>query len=73
MQFNHDEQLLTEIIAGTLAPGTRLVESSLAERLGVSRTPVESLCIRARRICIGAAHTGGYLNRQNQNSLHAKG
>src|SRR5690349_5677658 len=30
--------LLGEIVEGALAPGTRLVESRLAERLGVSRT-----------------------------------
>lgn len=33
-------QLLDEIRAGTLLPGDRLRETELAERLGVSRTPV---------------------------------
>lgn len=33
-------QLLSEIRAGQLGPGTRLRETDLAERLGVSRTPV---------------------------------
>ena len=30
----------TEIISGRLAPGTKLVESDLAQRLGVSRNPI---------------------------------
>jgi len=30
------------IVEGTLAPGTRLAEAALAERLGVSRTPVRN-------------------------------
>ncbi|HXI85974.1 MAG TPA: GntR family transcriptional regulator [Parvularculaceae bacterium] len=40
------DQLLVEIIDGTLAPGTRLVESKLAARLGVSRTPVREALFR---------------------------
>jgi DNA-binding GntR family transcriptional regulator len=38
--------LLGEIVEGTLQPGTRLVESRLAERLGVSRTPVREALFR---------------------------
>lgn len=34
------EQLQTLIIRGRLAPGVRIVESDIATRLGVSRTPV---------------------------------
>jgi len=30
------------IVSGRLAPGTRLVETMVADRLGVSRTPVRS-------------------------------
>ena len=33
-------QLRRHLVTGELAPGTRLVEVELAERLGVSRTPV---------------------------------
>lgn len=40
------DALLTEIVDGTLAPGTRLVESKLAMRLGVSRTPVREALFR---------------------------
>lgn len=38
--------LLEEIVDGALAAGTRLVESRLAERLGVSRTPVREALFR---------------------------
>jgi DNA-binding GntR family transcriptional regulator len=41
----HDA-LLGEIVEGALAPGARLVESKLAERLGVSRTPVREALFR---------------------------
>jgi DNA-binding GntR family transcriptional regulator len=34
------EQLRDQIVAGTLAPGTHLVETALAEANGVSRTPI---------------------------------
>lgn len=34
------EQLEAEIVEGTLPPGTRLEEPALAERFGVSRTPI---------------------------------
>ena len=34
------ERILDEIRAGSLSPGDRLTESDLAERLGISRTPV---------------------------------
>lgn len=36
------EQLRELIVSGRLAPGTRIVESEIASRLGVSRTPVRS-------------------------------
>lgn len=37
------------IVSGRLAPGTRLVETIAAERLGVSRTPVRSAFHRLQR------------------------
>ena len=40
------DQLLAEIVDGTLAPGVKLVESKLALRLGVSRTPVREALFR---------------------------
>jgi DNA-binding GntR family transcriptional regulator len=33
-------RLRTQIVRGHLAPGTRIIETEVAERLGVSRTPV---------------------------------
>lgn len=42
-RFTEAYQRLRELIVhGQLAPGTRVVESEVAERLGVSRTPVRS-------------------------------
>lgn len=38
--------VLNEIVEGALAPGSRLVESRLAERLGVSRTPIREAMFR---------------------------
>lgn len=40
------DQLLAEVVDGTLAPAARLVESKLALRLGVSRTPVREALFR---------------------------
>jgi DNA-binding GntR family transcriptional regulator len=40
------EILLQQIVEGALAPGARLVEGRLAERLGVSRTPVREALFR---------------------------
>ncbi|MFP3547880.1 GntR family transcriptional regulator, partial [Rhizobium sp. SIMBA_035] len=34
------QALRTRILSGELAPGQRLVEAQLAERLGISRTPL---------------------------------
>jgi DNA-binding GntR family transcriptional regulator len=34
------EELLARIVGGRLAPGSRIVERDIAERLGMSRTPV---------------------------------
>lgn len=36
------EQLRHSIVRGHLAPGTRIIESDITERLGISRTPVRS-------------------------------
>lgn len=43
------EQLRNLIIAGRLAPGSRIIESDIAERLGVSRTPVRSALHRLQQ------------------------
>ena len=43
------EQLRERIVRGRLAPGTRLVESEIAVRLNVSRTPVRAALERLRQ------------------------
>ena len=43
------EQLRALIIAGRLAPGTRIVETDVATRLGVSRTPVRGALQRLQQ------------------------
>lgn len=43
------EQLRERIVRGRLAPGSRLVESEIAVRLGVSRTPVRAALERLRQ------------------------
>src|SRR5262245_11951341 len=44
--LNAYDRLRESIIRGRLAPGSRLVESDLAETLGVSRTPVREAMTR---------------------------
>src|SRR5215216_4594950 len=43
------ERLRELIIDGRLAPGTRIVETEVAERLGVSRTPVRGALQRLQQ------------------------
>src|SRR5687767_13285702 len=55
------EQLRLDIVHGTLPGGTRLTEESLAERYGVSRTPVrEALRLLARESLLAYAPRAGY-------------
>lgn len=42
-------ELIAEIIRGEFAPGQRLKDAELAERLGVSRTPVREALLRLER------------------------
>jgi len=52
------------ILRGELAPGERLAEVALAERLGVSRTPIrQALPALAREGLLGAAGRRGYVVR----------
>ncbi|WP_286217011.1 GntR family transcriptional regulator [Paraoerskovia sediminicola] len=54
------EHLRAEIVAGDLAPGERLTEPVLAERLGVSRTPVrEALRLLQAEDLVEQQATGG--------------
>src|SRR6478672_9936126 len=43
------ERLRELIVDGRLAPGTRIVETEVAERLGVSRTPVRGALQRLQQ------------------------
>lgn len=43
------ERLRDLIVSGRLAPGSRVIETDVAERLGVSRTPVRSALQRLRQ------------------------
>jgi DNA-binding GntR family transcriptional regulator len=43
------ERLRSLIVEGRLAPGSRVIETDVAERLGVSRTPVRSALQRLRQ------------------------
>ncbi|MFN8186375.1 MAG: GntR family transcriptional regulator [Gaiellales bacterium] len=43
------ERLRDEILSGSLSPGEQLVETRIAEELGVSKTPVREALIRLQR------------------------
>lgn len=53
------EQLRTLIVQGRLAPGSRIIESDLAERLRMSRTPVRSALQRLQQEGYVIAMEGG--------------
>lgn len=53
------DRLREWIVFGRLAPGTRVIESALAERLGTSRTPVRSALHRLQQEGYVVAHRGG--------------
>ena len=58
------EQLLDAIAAGSLAPGTRLVQGAIAEQMNVSRTPVREALLRLEREKIlDSVDRGGFLVR----------
>lgn len=58
-------QLRDLILRGEFAPGQRLAEQQLAERLGASRTPVRAALVTLEQECLVQVNeTGGYLVRQ---------
>ena len=58
-------QLRDLILRGEFAPGQRLAEQQLAERLGASRTPVRAALAALEQECLVQINdTGGYLVRQ---------
>jgi DNA-binding GntR family transcriptional regulator len=52
------EELLERIVRGVLAPGTRLVEREIADRLGVSRTPVREAILKLQSEGLLVANSG---------------
>jgi DNA-binding GntR family transcriptional regulator len=59
------EKLRELIVAGRLAPGTRLIETTVAERLGVSRTPVRGALQRLEQEGYVVADRGGKRTQMN--------
>ena len=59
------QELLRQIIQGQLAPGLRLRDAELAERLGVSRTPVREALLRLER--------EGFISSQQHFGFSVKG
>jgi DNA-binding GntR family transcriptional regulator len=53
------ERLRALIVMGRLSPGSRIIESDLADRLGVSRTPVRSALQRLQQEGFVGGLTGG--------------
>lgn len=53
------EALRTSILSGSLAPGERLVETQLAQRLEVSRTPIREAIRQLQREGLISADGGG--------------
>jgi DNA-binding GntR family transcriptional regulator len=60
------------IVRGRLAPGMRLVEAELAQRLGVSRTPVRSALVKLRQEGYVTASTDGHRTRLSVAPLTAE-
>ena len=53
------ERMRSLIVTGRLSPGSRIIESDLADRLGVSRTPVRSALQRLQQEGFVTALDGG--------------
>lgn len=72
------EELLDRIVRGVLSPGTRIVEREIAERLGVSRTPVREAVRRLQSEGLLIANTAekyarpvvAALTREDARELH---
>lgn len=59
------QALRTRILSGELAPGERLVEAQLAERLGISRTPLRyALSVLATEGLVERSGARGYVVRR---------
>lgn len=65
------EQITEAIVIGRLAPGTRLVESHLAEQLGVSRGPVRDALRELEQLGLveRLLHRGAFVSRLTRQEL----
>jgi DNA-binding GntR family transcriptional regulator len=59
------EQLRQAIVEGSIRPNERLIESDLAERLGVSRTPVRETMLRLAGDGLIVSHRRGWIVREH--------
>ena len=66
------EQLRDLIVHGHLAPGSRIVESDVAGRLGVSRTPVRGALQRLQQEGYIVDPSGGRLARPTVSPLTSR-
>ena len=66
-----ERELMDEIAAGSLAPGTRLDEVGLAERFGVSRTPIREVLSRltAHGIAVPGEKRGVFIAQYTREQL----
>jgi len=66
-----ERELMDDIAAGSLAPGTRLDEAGLADRFGVSRTPIREVLSRltAHGIAVPGEKRGVFIAQYNREQL----
>lgn len=67
------EQIRTAIIEGRLKPGDHIVESTLTQQLGVSRTPVREALILLEReaLIVSHPHRGAFVRAFNAEDVDA--
>ena len=53
------ENLRQTIVRGSIAPGTRLVESQISAAQGISRSPVREHIMRGQKIVLNAFASNG--------------
>lgn len=66
-----ERELMDDVSAGTLAPGVRLDEAGLAERFGVSRTPIREVLSRltAHGIAVPGEKRGVFIAEYGREEL----
>ncbi len=60
------DQIRSDIIAGSLKPGTKLNEQSLAERFGVSRGPIRDVLLQLTQegLVVSKSNVGSFVNEK---------